>query len=242
MNRRNFYIVFSVLCLPLLTGCVTSTDAKIAALRAEKLPALNSELNAHYLEAGAPVFIRVFKEEAELEVWAHDDDTGRYAPFKTYDICNYNTALGPKTKQGDLRSPEGFYDITQDRLWPGSRYHLAMNIGYPNEFDLAHKRTGDKLMIHGDCFSEGCFAMTDRVIEDLYLLADQSLRQGQASIPVHIFPFRMTAENLERHTASEYFDFWLNLKEGYDFFETTRTPPIIDVQQGRYIFSSPVFL
>lgn len=230
--------------IPLLASCASMPDylARLNMIRSQKLPQLTTQLAAADLEPGAPMYIRIFKEEGELEVWVRNNETVLYQPFKTYKICAQGPALGPKQQRGDLQSPEGFYAVTQDRLWPGSQYHLAMNIGYPNEYDQQHNRTGDKLMIHGDCKSEGCFAMTDPGIEEIYLLAEQSLLKGNDSVPVHIFPFRMTDANMKRYNDQPWMPFWENLKQGYDLFEENRFPPNVVAQGGEYLFAPQVFI
>ena len=226
-----------------VSACATSPEARVASIRTQKLPGINQQLVQKGLEPGAPVFARIFKDTYLLETFVRDDESGLYKPFKTYDVCGYSGVFGPKFKTGDKQAPEGFYDVTPERLWPGSKYHLAMNIGYPNEFDKANKRTGDKLMIHGGCYSDGCYAMGNPAIEEIYLLFEQSFRAGQTSIPVHIFPFRMTTENLVKYGAeSENLEFWQDLKTGYDLFELNRTPPTVAVEEKRYIFPQPVFL
>ncbi|MGI9406816.1 MAG: L,D-transpeptidase family protein, partial [Hyphomicrobiaceae bacterium] len=121
-----------------------------------------------------PIFIRIFKEESELEVWKQRAD-GRFHHFKTYPICNWSGALGPKLRQGDKQSPEGFYTVANGQLNPKSQFHLAFNLGFPNAYDKAHGRTGDYLMVHGDCRSAGCYAMTDALVEELYALVRDSL-------------------------------------------------------------------
>ena len=113
-----------------------------------------------------PLFVRVFKEESELEVWKQRDD-GRFYHFKTYPICNWSGTLGPKIQQGDMQAPEGFYSVPQSQMNPNSQYHLAFNLGYPNSYDRANRRTGEFLMIHGKCKSAGCYAMTDALIEEI---------------------------------------------------------------------------
>lgn len=185
---------------------------------------------------GAPTFIRIFKEEHILEAWLQNPDTGRYELFKTYPICNFSGDLGPKLKEGDRQAPEGFYAVSEDWLWPSSKYHLAMNIGFPNEYDKAHGRTGSHLMIHGGCRSEGCYAMTDRQIEEIYVLVEQSLLNGNETVPIHIFPFRMDGITLEKHRGHPWMRYWINLKRGYDMFEKTRVPPIVTVSNGLYEF------
>lgn len=231
------------LTLPLLAACATSPEAKIASIRSQKLPGINQQLVQKRLEPGAPVFARLFKDTYMLETFVRDEKSGDYKLFKTYDICGYAGEFGPKLKEGDQQAPEGFYNVTAERLWPGSKYHLSMNIGYPNEFDRANGRTGSKLMIHGGCYSDGCYAMGNPAIEEIYLLFEQSLRQSQDSIPVHIFPFKMTTENLAKYGAdSDNLEFWQDLKVGYDLFELNRTPPEVAVEGKRYIFPQPVFL
>ncbi len=239
---KNFLAL--LLCVPLLSACAAMPDylAKLNLIRSEKLPALTSQLAAADLEPGAPMYIRVFKEEGELEVWVRNNNTVLYQPFRTYKICKHNPMLGPKQERGDLQSPEGFYDVTEDRLWPGSQYHLALNIGYPNEYDLQHNRTGDKLMIHGGCKSEGCFAMTDESIEEIYLLTEQSLLAGNETVPVHVFPFRMNRANMARYKGSQWLPFWAEMKQGYDLFEQNRFPPNVVAQGGHYLYAPQVFI
>lgn len=181
----------------------------------------------------APIFVRVFKEESELEIWKQRDD-GRFHHFKTYPICNWSGDLGPKVKQGDRQSPEGFYTVNRHQMNPNSQFHLAFNLGYPNSFDRVHGRTGDFLMVHGKCKSAGCYAMTDAVIEEIYALAREAFIGGQESFEVHAFPFRMTPDNMTRYAKHPHARFWATLKEGYDYFELTRQPPTVAVCERRY--------
>ena len=133
-------------------------------------------------EPGAPIFVRIFKEESELEVWKQRDD-GRFYHFKTYPICNWSGDLGPKVQQGDKQAPEGFYTVAKYQMNPNSQFHIAFNLGYPNAYDQAHSRTGDFLMVHGKCSSAGCYAMTDALIEEIYALARESFSGGQETLP-----------------------------------------------------------
>ncbi len=189
------------------------------------------------MTASQPILIRVFKSEAQLEVWKQKDD-GHYHHLKTYPICKFSGELGPKEKQGDMQAPEGFYVVDKKRLNPKSHYHLAFNMGYPNAFDRAHNRTGANLMVHGECKSRGCYAMTDPVMEEIYTLVVEALAGGQEKFQVHAFPFRMTNANLAAQTSSEWFDFWVNLKEGYDYFELTRLEPTLAVCGKKYVFNA----
>ena len=118
---------------------------------------------------------------------------------------------------------------------PNSQFHLAFNLGFPNAYDKANKRTGDFLMVHGKCKSAGCYAMTDALIEEIYALARESYIGGQETIHVHAFPFRMNDANIARHKTNEHFAFWTTLKEGYDYFETSKQVPAVAVCGKRYV-------
>ena len=189
------------------------------------------------MSPGAPIFVRIFKEESELEVWKMRDD-GRFYHFKTYPICNWSGELGPKQSQGDKQAPEGFYTISEKQMNPNSKFYLAFNLGYPNAYDRAHGRTGEALMIHGKCKSAGCYAMTDALAEEIYALARDAFRSGQTSFEVHAFPFRMTQEKLDRFKKHTWYAFWKTLKEGYDFFEANRIPPAVAVCERRYVVNA----
>ena len=189
------------------------------------------------LRLGASIFFRVFKAENELELWLADGE--QYRLYKTYVICYRSGTLGPKIKEGDRQSPEGFYLVGYDQMNPWSRHHLAFNLGYPNEYDLHYGRTGSGLMVHGRCSSDGCFAMTDYYMDEIYTLAHEALSQSQTAFQVHVFPFRLTAENMSRFRGSQWHTFWQNLKEGYDYFETYRHPPEVSVSNGRYQVAPP---
>jgi murein L,D-transpeptidase YafK len=197
-------------------------------------PVLESRLAERGLRFGSPIFIRIFKESKELEVWMKRG--GRFSLFQTYAIHHFSGTLGPKQREGDRQAPEGFYHVPPSQMNPRSRFHLAFNLGYPNRYDRAHNRTGSALMIHGSTVSIGCFAMTDRRIEEIYTLADAALRSGQKFFRVHIFPFRMTEANLRHHADSEWLGFWRNLKTGHDYFERRVSPPDVTVSNHKYTF------
>jgi len=197
-------------------------------------PELRKRVESDGFLWGNPIFIRIFKEEQLLEIWMKKDSL--YYLFKQYPICDFSNTLGPKLAAGDCRSPEGFYFVPPRYLNPNSNYHLSINIGYPNLYEQAHHWTGSAIVIHGNCVSIGCFAMGDSLIEEIYTIADAALRNGQRFFRVHIFPFQMTATNMELHRNSKWIDFWGNLKEGYDFFEQYRVPPDVILHNGLYVF------
>ena len=186
---------------------------------------------------GDPIFIRIFKQEKSLEVWGRVNQHEKsFTLIKTYPICYFSGNLGPKLAEGDRQSPEGFYFVTKGQLNPNSRYHLSFNIGYPNQYDRSHNRTGSAIMVHGSCASLGCYAMTDNKIDDIYRLASGALSNGQPFFRVHIFPFKMNDQNMNKHAQNRWSPFWLNLKEGYDLFEQNKIPPNVKVNNGNYQF------
>src|SRR6201995_578521 len=163
---------------------------------------------------GAPMMIRVFKQSSEFEVWKQAT-SGQFKLLKSYAICAYSGGLGPKLVEGDMQSPEGFYDITPALMNPNSNYYLAYNTGFPNKFDRAWGRTGANLMVHGDCSSRGCYSMTDESIAEIYALARESFAGGNAVIQRQIFPFRLTPKNLAAVANNPNMPFWMDIKEGY---------------------------
>lgn len=211
--------------------------ADLEAVRERVVPQLAQRLADRGSSLGDPVHVRIFKASHELELWIAAGE--RYELFNTYPICTYSGDLGPKLKEGDRQSPEGFYRVTLDRLNPNSSYHLSFNLGFPNAFDRAHERTGSYLMVHGKCVSIGCYAMTDDGIEEIYLLTEAALEAGQEAVSVHVFPFRMTDETMADHSDSPWIGFWENLKEGHDHFETSGMPPRVGVADKRYVFDEP---
>ncbi len=190
------------------------------------------------LTAGSPVLIRVFKQESQLELWM--EKSGRFELFATYPICFWSGTLGPKLREGDKQAPEGFYAFGQGQLYPTGRRPHSFDIGFPNVYDKSYGRTGSYIFVHGGCTSTGCFAMTDRVMDEIYALTEAALSAGQERIEVHAFPFRMTDANLAAHAESDWRDFWMNLKEGYDRFERTHMPPRVSVCGRRYVFDEGV--
>ena len=181
--------------------------------------------------------VRIFKEEKTLEVWKRTGD-GQFRLFKSYEICAFSGVLGPKIKEGDRQSPEGFYTITPGLMNPRSNYYLAFNTGFPNKFDRSWGRTGSDLMVHGDCSSRGCYAMTDDGIAEIYALARETFKGGNPSFQLQLFPFRMTAAKLATHASDPNMPFWKDIKEGYDLFELNKTPPTWDVCERQYIFNT----
>ncbi|MDI4664881.1 murein L,D-transpeptidase [Xanthobacter autotrophicus] len=220
-----------------LAAC-NQTDAEVARKANKPLsPQMVSLLGQKDMSPASPMLVRIFKQEAELEVWKATSD-GSFALLKTYPICRWSGELGPKVRMGDRQAPEGFYTITPGQMNPNSSYYLSFNLGFPNAFDKAYGRTGEFLMVHGDCSSAGCYAMTDEQISEIFSLARESFAGGQRAFQVQAYPFRMTPKNLARHRNNPNMAFWRNLKQGYDHFEVTKQEPKVNVCGRAYVFDA----
>ena len=234
MKIRLFFILALFIGIEVLAVEIpTSPRAERSIASVEQT--LRKELADQGLTYGSPVFIRIFKDPGVLEVWV-ESENGAFVNFKNYDICTYSGDLGPKLREGDNQSPEGFYFVTPSRLNPWSRFHLSFNLGYPNQYDRFHHRSGSALMVHGNCVSVGCYAMTDSYINEIYTLMVSALQAGQPFVRVHSFPFKLELETLSQYSSHQWHSFWLNLKEGYDYFNKYKRPPNVEVSNGRYIF------
>lgn len=123
--------------------------------------------------------ILVLKSERKLMLLDH----GRVV--KTYRISLGAEPVGPKTRQGDHRTPEGTYVI--DRRNPHSQFHKSLHISYPNAEDRARARRlgvspGGDIFVHGlpngyhwlgpvqhfDDWTDGCIAVTNEEIEEIW--------------------------------------------------------------------------
>ena len=189
----------------------------------------------------AHVYLRSFKKEKELELWAKNAGDDTYKHIKTYVVCANSGELGPKRKQGDRQVPEGFYHI--DRFNPYSNYHLSLGINYPNPSDriLGIKgRLGGDIFIHGKCVTIGCIPIMDEQIEELYLICVEAKGNGQNNIPVTIFPARLSDQNYaslieEYKDANANVALWADLKKGFDHFnQHKKLPSIRFLSTGRH--------
>ncbi|MCK5004281.1 MAG: murein L,D-transpeptidase [Candidatus Aminicenantes bacterium] len=198
-------------------------------------PALTTQFTRKGLSLGDHIFIRIFKAEKVLEIWVKSGSG--YKLFKKYWVCYFSGGLGTKTLEGDGKSPEGFYFVKPSQLNPWSSFFLSFNIGYPNKFDRVNGYTGGLIMVHGNCVSIGCYAMTDKRIKEIYTIIHKAFENGQPFFRIHIFPFKMTDNNMRKYRKKKWSDFWKNLKEGYDYFKKHKTPPDVSVRNKKYIFN-----
>jgi murein L,D-transpeptidase YafK len=189
------------------------------------------------------IYLRAFKSNNEMELWARNNDSAKYELVKLYHVCALSGGMGPKRFEGDRQVPEGMYFI--EEFNPKSDYFLSMLLNYPNYSDMImgdKRKPGGDVYIHGGCVTIGCLPMTDPVIQELYSLCLSARMNGQVYIPVHIYPVRFDRRGLNYLGRNFAFDtekqrFWVNLKAGYDYFERWRKlMPVIYTPDGRYVF------
>jgi murein L,D-transpeptidase YafK len=185
-----------------------------------------------------------YKQEKSLNIYIRNK-SGLFTLFNTYDVCSQSGDLGPKFKSGDYQTPEGFYHI--DRFNPSSNFYLSLGINYPNSADKNRSHAGNlggDIFIHGNCVSIGCFAMTDKIIKEIYILSVLAKNAGQSKIPVIISPFNFNdsknknfTKNINYQSYSDYFELWNSIKKGINIFKTTKSSPKITIdKKGNYKF------
>jgi murein L,D-transpeptidase YafK len=235
-------VIVAGIILPLAQGHPSLLHWIGERIIAERMPrfdrdALRADLAARGFALGDPVHVRIFKQERRLEVWLQRAGE-RFVKFRDYEICRFSGELGPKLAEGDRQAPEGFYRVARAQLNPNSRHHLSFNLGFPNAFDRQLGRTGSALMVHGGCSSIGCYAITDKSVDEVYAMVEAALDAGQEAVDVHAFPFRLTEAALARQSGSTWLGYWRNLKVGFDLFEATGRPPSVAACGGEYRFGS----
>ena len=189
------------------------------------------------------IYIRVFKHESSIELWARPTEKTTYSLIKTYPICMASGTPGPKRKQGDGQVPEGHYYI--NRFNPSSNFYLSLGINYPNASDAVRSNRsnpGGDIFIHGSCVTIGCMPITDNGIKELYLICVEAKNGGQSKIPVTIFPGRLSdtglAELKKQFPDLKTHQLWDELKAVYDTFEKSHELPSVSIDpQGRYQIS-----
>ncbi|MCP8940666.1 murein L,D-transpeptidase [Alsobacter sp. SYSU M60028] len=221
----------------LLAGC-NADNGRFPARAYAPIPSDTLSLMAQKgTSRDAPVLVRAYKKESELEVWKQSAN-GQYVLLKTYPVCRWSGQLGPKKREGDRQVPEGFYTVTASQMNPNSAYWLSFNVGYPNTLERAMGRNGGDIMVHGTCSSRGCFAMTNEQVEEIYAVMREAFAGGQKQVQFQSYPFRMTAENLARFRYDPNMPYWKNLKEGSDHFEVAKTEPRVGYCGGKYVFNA----
>ncbi len=230
----NLLLLGLLALLPLNSFAQTVPNSpRLEAVSKRISPILIADLKKKNLNFGSPIFIRIYKQSNILELWIKSSKN--YKLYKTYNICTFSGNLGPKLKEGDRQAPEGIYWVSKSQLNPNSNYHLSMNLGYPNLYDRYYKRTGDALMVHGNCVSIGCYAITDKNIEEVYLLINAALQNGQDKVQFHILPFKPTQNNLITYRNNKWASFWGELAKIDLAFEKSFIVPKVSIKEGHYI-------
>jgi murein L,D-transpeptidase YafK len=221
----------------LVAACQDTGDLRNYRAYAPIAPETVALMQQKGSDSHAPILLRAYKKEAELEIWKMRTD-GKYTLLKTYPMCRWSGQLGPKVREGDRQVPEGFYTITPGQMNPNSAYYLSFNVGYPNAYDKAHGYTGGAIMVHGICSSAGCFSMTNEQIAEIYAIAREAFGGGQRAIQMQSLPFRMTPENLAKYRFDPNMKFWKELKEGTDQFDVSHEETKVAVCGRRYVFGA----
>jgi murein L,D-transpeptidase YafK len=105
--------------------------------------------------------------------------------IKTYKVALGGDPLGPKTRQGDHKTPEGLYAL--DSRNAHSQFYKSIHISYPNAGDRAAARQhrlspGGDVFVHGlpngygwvgashrlKDWTDGCIAVTNQEIDEIW--------------------------------------------------------------------------
>ena len=210
----------------LVVAAAPDRVTEVRQRRAADVRALVEKAGLHYPPEA--MYVRVFKRERQVEVWARDAKKPMVL-VTTFAICAASGDEGPKRVEGDLQVPEGFYELVQFNAT--SAYHLSMKVNYPNASDRVRsdaKHPGSLIYMHGSCASIGCIAIENEPIEVVYLLA---LDVKQRQLPIHIFPFRLSDENVKAAADAPHIGLWKELEPGYAQFEKTREVPRVRVEK-----------
>jgi murein L,D-transpeptidase YafK len=212
---------------------------KMAYIDKEKL--LEAQMAAkNIFTLGNQIYIRVHKREQEMELWVKPLAASKFQLFKTYKLCSNSGDIGPKKTLADQKIPEGMYEI--NRFSPEDVHMLALGLNYPNKADLLRKSEAANIEVRGGCKSSGSMPLGDDLIKEIYVLVLEAYSIGQKKIPVHVFPTRMAGDSFARLATEYAFDkekmrFWNNIKTCYEFFESHRFLPEMEIsEEGNYIF------
>lgn len=216
------------------------TFERVKIAYSQKWAGLQSDLEKKAVKGGFSLYLAAYKNEGKLELWLKAKGKTSYSLFKTYDFSAHSGTLGPKVKEGDGQTPEGFYVI--NAFNPISNFYLSLGVSYPNALDVLRSgknKPGGDIYIHGNQVTIGCIPLTDDKIKEVYVMAVEARNNGQKDIPVYIFPFKMNKENLNQHLSHfpQQKVFWADLKQGYDYFEKYKKPPVMKIINGGYVLS-----
>ncbi len=214
-----------------------SSKARVAAAHTAK----DTEVQKLFSDAGVAfppgdLVLVGYKKERDVEVWAAAKAGGKLEHIATYKVCYASGGLGPKRREGDYQVPEGFYEL--DYYNSHSLFYLSMRVNYPNASDrkLGKKGSlGGDIMIHGNCVSIGCLAMTDERIQELWIMA-KAMDDRQKRVAVYLFPTRDMDTLIAGEASVELKEFWTNLNQGLKLFAAQKRRLKVRVdEKGMYV-------
>jgi murein L,D-transpeptidase YafK len=213
--------------------------ARTRAIELRVRPRLQAGLAQQGVRLGAPLYFRVVKQTGQLEVWARGQRRGAYVRVRAYDLCGLEKGLlGPRRRRVPAAAPEGFYQIYPAGMSADSANYLKLTLDYPNARDVAAGWDAPPAGFAGGCAGTVGLGATDPTMEELWAMAAASFRAGQSAIPVHVFPFAMTARAMRAAAASPWIGHWAQLEPAWRLFEAEKKPPATAVRRGRYVVTS----
>jgi len=186
------------------------------------------------LAYGAPIFLRIIKEQKRLEVWVQRG-RGAFVRLRFYKICGSSVRLGARRPGRSTAQPEGFYALDAGGLRPQSVAYLGLDMGWPNAFDRAQGWSGPPSLLQAGCAIEPHFGLTDQDMEEVYALVHAALSAGQRKVALHIFPFEMSVLRMLTQPEGRDTSFWRQLAPAWQAFERTKKPPQMRVVGRRYV-------
>ena len=174
--------LFTALCLSFAVTCQAAVVVTINGKPVDKNEVIQPHRSSQPARASAPVEkILVLKSARQLQLISNGK------PIRTYRISLGKQPKGPKTREGDKRTPEGLYWV--DWRKKSEKFNLAMHISYPNISDAAQARRegvspGSMIMIHGTPdteenpenlfhtldWTDGCIAMKNYEMREVWTL------------------------------------------------------------------------
>ncbi|HYG50576.1 MAG TPA: L,D-transpeptidase family protein, partial [Flavobacteriales bacterium] len=237
----SLFLIAMTVPAPLPFRIEQKKHARVKAAYSEKESSVKTLFKAKGVSySGFSMILVGFKAEQKFKVYVRGAKQKSYSLLKSYDICASSGALGPKRREGDLQVPEGLYEVSSFN--PQSSYHLSIKVSYPNKSDKVlsdKKKPGGDIYIHGNCVSIGCIPLTDALIKEIYIMAVETRNAGH-KIPVYIFPFEMTPENMAVYKMNDGYKkhhlFWDNLQKMYTYWSKNKNeiPYTVDAK-GRYV-------
>jgi murein L,D-transpeptidase YafK len=137
---------------------------------------------------------RVVVNKSERKLFLYKEDR----VLREFEIALGLAPNGPKMREGDFRTPEGNYFLTNRRV--NSDFFMAIQVSYPNGADIARARAqgvsaGSLIMIHGlpvepkkslkfyetNDWTNGCIAVSNAAMVDIWQMT-------RPNTPITILP------------------------------------------------------